>query len=236
MEFDRCTGEFFNAQSFVIPDSVGTYGCSFSPSSRFLYASSKYQLYQYDTWNSDMVNDVIHLASWDSFYAQNTAVLFFMHQLASDNKIYLGTFNGSKYLNVINYPDSVGNACFFDPHSFVLPQYNNNVPNFPNYDLGPVPGSPCDTLYLSDIKQQERNVSFRISPNPAVDWFNIVYDTDHNISATIYDAFGREVKQFTLYPWFKNRIVYIDDLLTGVYLLTLSSHSWKQTMKLIVAK
>lgn len=31
MEFNRCNGEFFNLKSFTIPDSIGTYGCSFSP-------------------------------------------------------------------------------------------------------------------------------------------------------------------------------------------------------------
>jgi hypothetical protein len=235
-EFDRCTGEFYNSQLITIPDSTGTLGCSFSSNSRFLYVSSKYNLFQYDTWSTNMVADVIHIASWDNFYDGIVPVLYFMHQLAPDNKIYISPFNGVLYLNVINQPDSLGIACDFEPHSFVLPQYNVNVPSFPNYDLGALIGSPCDTLYLSDIKPQERNGSFRISPNPAVDWFNIVYNTDHDISATIYDAFGREVKEFTLYPWFKNRIVYVDELPAGVYLLTLSSQSRKQTMKLIVAK
>ena len=110
MEFNRCTGEFINDQSFTIPDNQGTYGCSFSPNSRFLYASSKYHLYQYDTWNPNMVSDVIHIAEWDSFYSQNVQVLFFMHQLGPDNRIYISTFNGSKYYNIINQPDSLGIA------------------------------------------------------------------------------------------------------------------------------
>ena len=235
MEFNRCTGAFFNAQSFKLPDSVGTYGCSFSPNSRFLYASSKFNLYQYDTWSLSMVDDVIHIAEWDSFYDGMVPVLFFMHQLAPDNKIYIGPFNGALYINVINKPDSLGLACNFNPHSFVLPQYNNNVPNFPNYDLSALDNSLCDTLYLN-ASEFKVAPSFDLFPNPATDYFNIVYEVDKETNGTITDALGIVVKRFTLYPWFKNRIVYVDDLPAGVYLLTLSSQSRKQTMKLIVAK
>ncbi|MBK6640363.1 MAG: T9SS type A sorting domain-containing protein [Bacteroidetes bacterium] len=119
----------------------------------------------------------------------------------------------------------------------MMPSWNiSSMPNFPNYDLGPLQGSPCDTLYLGSNEHLINGHSFRISPNPASDWFNIVYETDDDISFVITDGYGREVKRLTLYPWFKNRIVYVDDLPAGIYLLTLSSQSRKQTMKLIVAK
>ena len=97
-------------------------------------------------------------------------------------------------------------------------------------------GSGCDTLYNIIASTRSTSSSFHLQPNPATDYFNIVYEVDKETIGTITDALGIEVKRFTLYPWFKNRIVYVDDLPAGVYLLTLSSQSRKQTMKLIVAK
>jgi hypothetical protein len=233
--FDRCTGELSNNISFRIPDSIQCNSCEFSASGRFLYVATLLNVFQYDMWANNIEASAIKVAEYDS--VPGFPLWFGLMQLAPDNKIYISTYSGSTFLHKIDKPDSLGIACSLVQSGVLLPSYNSlSLPNFPNYDLGPLQGSPCDTLYLVNMNPQERNVSFRISPNPSVDWFNIVYDTDHNISATIYDAFGREVKQFTLYPWFKNRIVYVDDLLSGVYFLTLRSKTCKQTLKLIVAK
>lgn len=236
MNFDRCTGEFSNQIHLDIPDSSLLLSCMFSGSSRFLYVFSFTNVFQYDVWADDIPNSVVHVATYD---ASNPGLArwFRLCQLAPDNKIYISTNNGTSYLHVINNPDSVGVGCDVVQSAVTLPSYNTtSIPNFPNYDLGPLQGSPCDTLFSSTAyHQQSKAISFRISPNPSSDWINIVYEADHEIIATISDAFGREVKRFSLYPWFRNRIVHVDDLPDGVYLLTLNSQSWKQTMKLIVA-
>jgi hypothetical protein len=51
-------------------------------------------------------------------------------------------------LSVINFPDSAGSACGFVPHGFSLggSRAYYGLPNNPKYDLGPLAGSPCDTL------------------------------------------------------------------------------------------
>jgi hypothetical protein len=51
-------------------------------------------------------------------------------------------------LSVINYPDSPGVACGFAPFSYYLGGNETywGLPNNPNYELGPLTGSPCDTL------------------------------------------------------------------------------------------
>jgi len=51
-------------------------------------------------------------------------------------------------LSVINSPDSSGAACDFQPWSFYLGGKRSylGLPNNPDYDLGPLIGSPCDTL------------------------------------------------------------------------------------------
>jgi hypothetical protein len=241
MDFDRCMGEFSNAVSVFSPDSF-FYGSSFSPNGRFIYASSLYNLYQYDTWDTNMIADAIHIAEWDSFVdpVYHIPVLFFMHQLAPDNKIYLGSANGSIYLNTINAPDSLGLACNFQPHSFILPdgEYNNNVPSFPNYDLGSLEGSPCDTLFLSSNYLPEKETSsYRIYPNPASDWLNIVYDSRNDALLELYDVFGKRVAAVSLFHYFKNRLLDVSDLPSGTYLAVVKENEKKiWSEKVVVAR
>lgn len=225
MKFDRCSGEFSNAITVYNPDSVDHYfyGNSFSPNSRFIYASSTHNLYQYDTWDSNMIANVTHIAAWDSFYdpVYHIAVLFFMHQYAPDGKIYLGTFNGSKYLNVINSPDSSGIACNFSPHSYVISHdsYGDIPPSFPNYDLGPLKGSPCDTLYLqTENIKQFKQANYRVAPNLVNDWLNIIYQTDFDALLNLYDINGKLVVSTSLFHYFKNRLINVSHLPNGVYL------------------
>lgn len=234
-DFDRCTGELSNPVMAITPaGGYVTTGSAISSNSKYFYVGSLYGIFQYDLLALDIPNSVVQVAQYDT---AQLGLWFSQMQLAPDGKIYIATYNGSKYLHVINEPDSFGLACNVVQSQEMMPSWNiSSMPNFPNYDLGPLQGSPCDTLYLGSNEHFINGHSFRISPNPASDWFNIVYETDDDISFVITDGYGREVKRLTLYPWFKNRIVYVDDLLTGVYLLTLSSLSWKQTMKLIVAK
>ena len=50
-------------------------------------------------------------------------------------------------MHVINYPDRARLACDVCQHCIQLPAYNSfTVPNFPNYYLGPLVGSACDSL------------------------------------------------------------------------------------------
>ena len=223
MEFNRCSGEFYNVLSFEIPDSIGTYGCSFSSNNRFLYASSKYNLYQYDTWNPDMVSDGIHIAEWDSFTQNNVPVLFFLHQLGPDGKIYIGPFNGVSYLNVINDPDSLGIGCNFSAHSFVIPDYNVNVPSFPNYDLGAVPGGDtCNAVYTTALQLSLNTGSYSVAPNPVSDWLNIIYQSNEDALFELFDLYGKRVGAISLFHYFKNRLLNVSELPPGVYLAAVS--------------
>ena len=235
-DFDRCTGEFSNYKTGN--DSAGFFGCSFSPNSRFLYMSSLVDLYQYDTWDSNMIADVVHIATWDSFYHYGNPIWFFMHQLAPDGRIYLSVFSGEQYLNVINSPDSLGIDCNFTPHSFLLTHYgfSDNIPSFPNYDLGSLQGSPCDTLYNSTSNLKPQILNFSLSPNPSSTYINIVYSIEQNAELTFTDAYGRVVKQLTLYPYFKNRIIYTDGLSVGVYLVTMREGEKISSKKLIITR
>lgn len=59
----------------------------------------------------------------------------------------LGFCETTPYLHVINNPDLPGDNCDVCQHCVALPSWNSfSMPNFPNYRLGYLEGSPCDTL------------------------------------------------------------------------------------------
>ncbi len=117
---------------------------------------------------------------------------------------------------------SLGLSCEFAPHSLVLPYFNNNVPNLPNYDLGPLEGSPCDTFFNSTPIVSEDEGNFRLVPNPAKEWLNIIYNTKVDSQFTLYDINGKQVASVSLFHYFKNRLLNVSELPPGVYLAAVS--------------
>ncbi len=110
-------------------------------------------------------------------------------RLAPDGKIYYSQaypwgfpYEDSMYnyvnmnLGVINNPDVVGSGCNFAPFSFYLGGKRTyyGLPNNPYYSLGPLVGSPCDTLSVSIKESTVSYSSISISPNPAshIAYFN----------------------------------------------------------------
>ncbi|MBP9882820.1 MAG: T9SS type A sorting domain-containing protein [Chitinophagales bacterium] len=351
-DFDRCSGLLSNFRK----DSIGitdinlssTNGCSFSPNSRYLYVNSYRRIWQYDTYAPDLAASRIEVAVNDEYGAPIQA-WFFMNQLAADNKIYIGTFNGTKALHYIDQPDASGLACNVVQHGLQLPTYNVSIPNFPNYDLGALVGSGCDTLspacvnayepndikqdaihlksdeliqaaigsagdvdyYRFSIKSNKNDLkvkltnlpkdydlwllkkngtllqqsshnglknekiiapdlpegtyylvvfspdnefdtqhcyslsyektegsekeedefffaaleqAYRIYPNPATDWVNIVYDLSSDAVFELFNAYGSKVASVTLYHYFKNRTLNVSNLPAAVYGFRITSN------------
>ena len=73
------------------------------------------------------------------------------------------------HLSVIHEPNRRGGAiaCDFRPYSFYLGGKRTywGLPNNPDYDLGPVPGSICDSLSVN-IKANDNESPYTIYPNP----------------------------------------------------------------------
>ena len=158
-DFDRCTGLLSNW--LPLGDSVSEfYGCSISPDNSKLYVSTenesfnKYQkLIQFDL-NSVNVSASMFLIN----QLDNKISTFGQHQIGIDNKIYIakstGPFPNSIYdsinmfLGIINYPNLQGNSCGYDKHGVYLGGHRANLglPNIPNYALGALEGSECDTI------------------------------------------------------------------------------------------
>ena len=158
MDFDRCSGEFSNCETYLftaIPSSPAlATGCSFSPSGRFIYAGSQKRLWQVDLLADSPENEIDTVGFYDDYMAPFWA-FFGLHQLAPNGKIYMGSWNEDTVMHVINNPDEKGDACNFVPHGLHLPVYNGAIPNFANYDLGALKIFMADagsdtTIYAGD--------------------------------------------------------------------------------------
>ena len=65
-------------------------------------------------------------------------------------------------MHVIDRPNEKGMACNVRQHAIKLPRYNyRSMPHYPNYRLGPVDGSPCDTLGINNLPV----ANFRCEPD-----------------------------------------------------------------------
>lgn len=149
-DFNRCNGTLSNCQTRYF-DPAGAPGVGISPNSRFLYVSNGLWLYQYDLHSDDIVASEILLGKYDG-YLSPVNTFFFLLQLAPNGKLYMNSAATVNTLHVVHSPDLPGAECRFEQHGVQLPTLNNwSMPNFPNYRLGPLDGSPCDTLGLNNL-------------------------------------------------------------------------------------
>lgn len=147
-DFNRCSGYLSNQIQIKGDNRFG--GVSISPNSRYLYNNKSDTAFQYDLHAANIPASRKVVAVYDGF-TDPFPVRFYMMQLAPDGKIYSSATNGARYLHVIHRPNEEGTDCQYQQHGVQLYKYNDfSVPNFPNYRLGPLDGSPCDTLGLNN--------------------------------------------------------------------------------------
>jgi hypothetical protein len=236
-DFDRCSGSLSYIASKVFADSAFCLGASISPNSRYAYIThGGFELLQYDLQAGNIVASEQLVATYDGFQAPagwNTN--FWMHQIAPDGKIYVNTTSTTMALHTIELPDNPGIACNVQQHSLLLPHFNATLPNFPNYNLGRLQGSPCDTLQWAGVDEQQHDFRFRIYPNPLTsNSLHIGYLLPQNKSGvfSIYDVTGKVVFKFNLPQWSNEQQLTLPKLANGVYSATIISNS-KRVSKII---
>jgi PKD repeat protein len=150
-DFDRCNGSFSNTHFIPVPEDYIGWGHCISPNSRYLYIDSKIEIMQIDLWSDDIESSIKTVALYDG-YQSPLPTTFFLMQLGPGGRIYVNSTNGVNTLHAIQYPNKEGIACEVRQHSVQLSTYNAfTMPHFPNYRLGPLDGSPCDTLGLDNL-------------------------------------------------------------------------------------
>ncbi|MBK8296842.1 MAG: hypothetical protein IPK91_06100 [Saprospiraceae bacterium] len=156
-KFDRCIGQIVDSKLIKIYSWDGYYsGCSFSPDNKYLYVSTHDSLYQIE-FKNDLSFSKNTVGYYDGFKERLTpnwvmATQFGMMQLAPDGKIYnSGVGSTVKSIHVVNKPNKYGEECNFLQHSVNSATFKSCLPNFPNYRLGPIDGSLCDSLGIDNI-------------------------------------------------------------------------------------
>ena len=172
MNFDRCTGLFSNATSIYVNDSASVRGVAFSQNSKYLYFSSSNYVYQYELLVNPISASMITISVYDKYVDRAPPFYtgFYLAQLANNGKIYILAGNDSRWMTVVNDPDSQGFSCNILQHSFLLPTYNAwTIPNFPNYFLGRESGSICDSLpFVSSHIERMKHSDLPSFPNTIV--------------------------------------------------------------------
>ena len=250
-DFDRCTGIISNP-NIIFPQQTSNF-------SRFFWngAYSTDGLKFYISTARSSTQDTSYLLQYDLTSANIPAscdTLGFVVEpvqggtvrLAPDGKIYYSCFYdwgfpGYPYpdtvynqynmnLGVINYPDSLGSACDYQPFSFYLGGKRTyyGLPNNPNYELGPVVGSICDTVHTG-VEQIETNVTRLIlGPNPAN---KIIYMNASGLNGKkgkikVFDAMGKMIfsnEQFIFnsgYAWLE---IDVSLYASGLYIVHLET-------------
>jgi hypothetical protein len=157
-DFDRCTGDLdlVNIDSFPMSYIiVGRLGVS--PSGEYIYVSNRDSLFQYEV-NAVNFHDSRKLVGlYDGFrfkyneFDSGIPIKFGAMAHGPDGKIYISPEGGSRFLHTIEYPDEDAENCNVRLRSIYLLTSNfRSIPNFPHYRLGPLDGSPCDTLGLDN--------------------------------------------------------------------------------------
>ncbi len=218
-DFDRCNGLFTNGHSLFVSQVGYLAGISFSPSGQFVYANTSSYLFQIDV-NTLQVDTV---ATYDGFCYPNNpwCTTFFNEYLAANGKIYITSGSGVQHIHEMNYPDSSGTACDLQQHAIFLDMWNfRAVPNHPNYHLGPVIGSICDSLSVGQEEYYTQIQNFQISPNPLKEGpLNIIYLLPQNQPGTfeLYDLNGKIIYQQKLPPWSSMQSISPPNLRAGLY-------------------
>jgi WD40 repeat protein len=183
--FDRCTGELSSPIYYpldIAKDSswLGN-GIAFSPNSRFLYVSATKIVLQFDMWASNILASIDTVAVYDGFKFP-LGSYFDEAQLGPDGKIYISCGNSELDYHVIKNPDGKGDSCSFAQHSILLTSPSVCVPYFPNYRLGALTGSACDTITgLNEVARAAKEQILKVFPNPATDITTVDYGfTDWN--------------------------------------------------------
>lgn len=205
-DFDRCSGVFENWIEITNLPQLMHYGGSISPDGTKIYVSTvgdnESYIFQFSL-TAENIDSTRQLVFENTF--NNYAIG--QHELGPDGKIYIAMYAYGEFPNeiftsknqnlcVINNPNELFPLCDFDTNTISLGERRviGGLPNLPNYNLGALIGSECDTI-TTNIPNISNINFFKISPNPAS---NEIYIKSNNFESesfniSIINALGAQV-------------------------------------------
>jgi len=219
--FDRCSGLLSEErridylpsplQANFFRNDAGM-GAVFSPNDSFFYKTTTFNpaslafspngtipyLIQYDLSAPDLSisPDTINIVDSLQYHFPTNITRdgYYGAELGPDGRIYI-VHSGLGYCTV-QYPNLRGRACQFihdKPHFGVV--IGSAIPYMPNYRLGPLDGSPCDTLGLNNLPVAE----FRIDDSLGL-LSRYFYDLSHHEPSNWHWTFGDGTSSNEQYP------------------------------------
>lgn len=247
-DYDRCSGLLSNPITLdtmrpttPLPNYVA---CEFSANGRFLYVSSNpdsSSLFVVDLLDTNLTLTNIWTINSPQYYLGDL-------KRGPDDKIYVtGTyFDGFTFpypyadsvynqynmnLGVIHFPDSGAVGCNYLPYSFYLGGKRTywGLPNNPNYDMGVIVGSLCDTLSVGlspSPSPEERGAIMQAWYNPA---WNLIHVNASQLKGKegvirLLDVNGRtlhEKKIEFIHGGYYTSEIYMNAFSSGIYFVQL---------------
>lgn len=214
LTFDRCSGELTaTGFSHVETEYFGGGGSVFSANSDFVYLSRWYRVSKVAF---DAPPDTLRV----SFQPPPGFGGSFAHLFRDPfGRIYIAPSASEPYLHVVEPGDDSPDTAMVAFEGLMLPhRIQRTIPHYPNYLLGPVTGSVCDTLMITSTEDaQLEPVRLRLYPNPASELTTLEMDFSGHKQLLLYDALGRLVKRVDTEA--RSEQLLLADLRPGVYLL-----------------
>ena len=260
-DFDRCSGlisnpvEVYNDHTWHNNFNVPL-GLAYSKSSNFIYASVSNL---YGNGCSDTIYQINPRTTIDSLkctviwydttnvIGDSAGILSF--ELGNDGNLYFsyskgfGSATGNQpilsYIGVIKNADMPYPYCTVEPMGVYLgsqcqASINNYLASVPNYNLGPMIGSPCDTLNITSTGQWLSPASqVRVFPNPASDKLNISWPVQGGYSWVLKSLAGSTLSSGTQQAG--NATISTATLPVGMYFLEVHSAKEHKVEKVIIS-
>jgi hypothetical protein len=209
---------------------------AFAKHGRFLYAGTGSSCYQFDLSAGNIQASMIKVGIHDNLPIPFPSGFSNM-KLGPDGKIYCQTANGNYAIDVINYPDSVGVSCDVQLRQIdfnaTFGSSGSNIsilPHYPNYWLGALTGSPCDTLVGVGVNNPEE-IKISVAPNPVKDFFTLSFPVqDHEGTLEVINAFGETVIQTSVSPWSQFKKLNLGNFPSGLYFCRIN---WKEKQAVV---
>lgn len=240
--FDRCSGYLSNFQdlSYVETGCDFIVGVEISDNNQFLYLITQHNIYQYDLTISDIISSKTLVAQLDSF---NTSCggnyNFYDSQKMPDGRIFIST--STQFITIIQNPDVSGSGCNVQQHVLQLSQGPTFLPNFPNFRLGNLEGSVCDSLFTTNTEElRDKKEAVVLFPNPAKDKLNISFPAKVDINSSkilLTNATGQQMPCNIVSLRSGLLTLSVQDFPCGVYSISLSSKDDTQFFrKFVIAR
>ncbi len=151
-DFDRCTGTLSNPVHIAVEGNEDEFsaGLAFSAEGRYIYAAEVKRLLQFDLLAPDIAASMQEIAQWETDPDCPLGHSIGFMELGPDGRIYCHPLSGQRCMHRLARPERPGPACAYEHQYYNFGFAFKNLPHFPNFRLGPIDNSPCDTLGIDN--------------------------------------------------------------------------------------